>query len=137
MGCKWVVGATTMTPETPEDLTADDLEEVFSDEYELYTDKAEIVLTVGHTTEESASITHLWVDPDHRGEGWGSACIQAAEELIRQKTDGEGTVGLIISVQNPGGTDEFLQKQGFRDVRNVERAQFDNPVSEGYKPVSA
>lgn len=123
--------ATASTKPTPDTLSRDDLTETFPGEHELQLHGVE--LTFGHERAGDGQITHLWVDPDLRGEGWGTAIINLVEEMIRDEAPDSDSYYLNIQIQNPGGVDEFLEEMGFVIGDERETEQFDNPLIEAYK----
>ena len=119
------------TAPTPDTLTKSDLTNTFPDEYEVYLHGVE--LTFAFEGDGSGQITHLWVDPDLRGNGWGSALIELCESMLKDEYPDCPSHYMRIQVQNPGGVDKFLDKQGFVISGEMEDSQFDNPLLEGYK----
>lgn len=116
---------------TPETFDKSDLENTFSDEYELHIHGVELTFALEAPGE--GQITHLWIDPDLRGQGWGSSLIETVKEMLRESAPESESYYLNIQIQNPGGVDEFLGKMGFTAISERESRQFDNPVLEAYQ----
>jgi GNAT superfamily N-acetyltransferase len=63
--------------------------------------------------ERCAEVEDLFVVPDHRGDGIGTALLEASEQAAREA--GHDTIGLAVALDNEGAR-RLYARRGYRDA---------------------